>query len=449
MKISKYTFFFDVDTDPREFYIYSTLSNALIEIDEDSYLYLSAAQKSKSEIDLSEIDDELYGILTLKRFIVENDIDSFLHYKSILTAQRQNKSSMHLTIAPTMDCCFECHYCFEKYKGKNYMSEDVMDSIIKRFNLMNPQPEIGRLTWFGGEPLMALTQMEQFYDKLVTGYKKPRDSNVITTGFHINEEAIRVMKYVGVSQVQITLDGLKDTHNGIKYTENCNDAFGKVMDNCELLFRTSDIHVVFRVNVTKQNASEYVELYHYLINRFRQYKRFGVGPGIVMDRGACSSNADISSFFSMAEATKFVLELYNKYNIHTPSLHYPSRFFTECAIRNEVAMSFDPEGYAYKCWEVIGNKEYAVGKLDKDGKMVDINQIVLNRQLYGADPIDDKVCSACRYLPICNGGCPIQRIQNVFEERKNCNCTLYKGHMEDFLKIHLKLKKAGVRNKRD
>ena len=447
MKISKYTFLFDVDK--TEYYIYNTLSNALIEIDEDSYRYLSDANKNKTEITASEIDEEIYDVLVRKKFIVENDIDSFLFYKSNLTRQRAGKSNMHLTIAPTMDCCFDCHYCFEKYKGKNYMSEEVMDSIIKRFNLMKPQPEIGKLTWFGGEPLMALVQMEQFYDKLVAGYKKPFSSNVITTGFHIDEEAIRVMKHVGVSQVQITLDGLKDTHNGVKYTEDCDDAFSKVMDNCEFLFKTSDMHVVFRVNVTKQNAHEYVKLYNYLVNRFKQYKRFGVGPGIVMDRGACSPDIDRSSFFTMAEASEFVLDLYNKYNIHTPFLRYPSRFFSECAIRNEVAMSFDPEGYAYKCWEVIGNKEYAIGKLDKDGKLVDINQIVLNRQLYGADPIDDKVCSACRYLPVCNGGCPIQRIQNVFENGKNCNCTFYKGHMEDFLKIHLKLRKSGVQNKRD
>ena len=38
MKISKYTFLFDIDN--IEYYIYSTLSNALVEIDEESYLFL-------------------------------------------------------------------------------------------------------------------------------------------------------------------------------------------------------------------------------------------------------------------------------------------------------------------------------------------------------------------------------------------------------------------------
>lgn len=95
-----------------------------------------------------------------------------------------------------------------------------------------------------------------------------------------------------------------------------------------------------------------------------------------------------------------------------------------------------------KCWEVIGNKEYAIGKLDKDGILANINEKILNRQLYGADTFEDPVCSKCKYLPICNGGCPIQRIQNKFEKAHNDCCTPYKGFTPDFLKIHIARKKA-------
>lgn len=112
-----------------------------------------------------------------------------------------------------------------------------------------------------------------------------------------------------------------------------------------------------------------------------------------------------------------------------------------------MSISFDPEGYAYKCWEVIGNKKYAIGKLNTNGRMEYINEIIMNRHLYGADPLEDSTCSACKYLPVCNGGCPIQRIENVFEKKKNCCCTFYKGYMEEFLKIHLKLLKLGFENK--
>lgn len=444
MKISKYTFLFDNDN--TEFYIYSTLSNALVEIDEESYRFLSKAKKEKLNIVPSEIDDELYDVLVQKKFITENDIDSFLFYKSIVTRQRANQSHMHLTLAPTMDCCFRCHYCFEEYKEKNYMSEETMDSIIKYLNSLPSKPEL-KLTWFGGEPLMAPSQMEQFYKKLVSGYKKPTNSNIITTGFHIDEDVIKIMKNIGVGQVQITLDGQKDTHNKVKNTPGCPDVFNKVLDNVELLLSTSDIHVVFRINLTTRNSNEYVELYNYLINRYKGFRKKGISPGFVMDRGACDS-PDRNLFFTPKKASQFVLDLYNHHHIQTPFLRYPSRFFTECAIKNVMSMSFDPDGYAYKCWEIIGNKKYAIGQLNKDGQLNNINQTIYNRHLYGADPLEDPICSNCQYLPICNGGCPIQRIQNIFEGRKNNYCTFHKGNMKKFLKIHLKLKEREEINKR-
>lgn len=210
---------------------------------------------------------------------------------------------------------------------------------------------------------------------------------------------------------------------------------------------TTDIHVVFRVNLTKLNDHEYVFLHKYLMERFKTIKHKGILPAFVMDRGCSICREDDNSiFFNPDDVAHFVMKLYNKYKIHSSFLHYPSNFFNECAIRNRIAVSFDPEGYAYKCWEVIGNKEYAIGKLDDTGRLSAINEVVLNRQLYGADTIDDSTCSTCRYLPICHGGYPIQRIENMFEGKKNCCCTFWKGHLPELLKIHLKLKKEGFKN---
>lgn len=160
MKVSKYTFLFDMDS--VKFYIYNTLSNALIEIDEDSYQYLIEAKKVRSSVVTTKIGNKLYELLVERKFIVENDLDSYLFYKSIVIKQRACNSHMHLTIAPTMDCCFTCHYCFEKYKTKKYLSEDVMDNIIGYLKSLDSKPDF-KLTWFGGEPLMALSKIENFY----------------------------------------------------------------------------------------------------------------------------------------------------------------------------------------------------------------------------------------------------------------------------------------------
>lgn len=440
MKLSRYTFLFDVDS--KEFYAYNTLSNALIEVDGESYSLLRT-MKEHGTVVAEDFDKELWDALCDNTILTESDEDDYLKYKAYIMRLRSQRTYMHLTLAPTMDCCFRCHYCFEKYKEKNYMAPEVMDAIVKYVTSF-PEPENIKITWFGGEPLMAASQMEVFYDKLAAVWTKPLSSNIITTGYHIDEETVRVMKKVGITSAQITLDGLKEMHNKVKYLPSGEDVFEKVLGNIELINDLApEIGIAIRVNLTRENAHEYVELYKLYNERFKGRKNIGIAPAFVLDRGAsnCDPCEKEQVLFRHKERSAYILYLAHK-GIDSPYIRYPQRAFTECAIRNDMAIAFDPEGYAYKCWELIGNKKYAIGKLNETGILTDINEKILNRQLFGADAIDDPVCSQCSYLPVCSGGCPIQRIENKYENGHNDNCTFYKGYLADFLKIHIARKNA-------
>jgi uncharacterized protein len=244
--------------------------------------------------------------------------------------------------------------------------------------------------------------------------------------------------------MQITLDGNSETHNKVKYMEGCPDVFSKIIQNIDLLVESApEIHIVIRVNLTKKNAGEYVELYRFLAKRYKG-KKLGIAPAFVNDRG-CSRGENPNLFFTHKECSEFILDLFNNHKIHSPLIRYPSRFFLECAIRNRTSMSIDPEGYVYKCWEIIGNKKYAIGKLE-DGKIRNVNYTMYNRQRFGADIFDDQTCSKCAYLPVCSGGCPIHRIENKFENGKNELCCILKGYLPEFLEAHLKMKKVGYSN---
>ena len=440
MKISKYTFFFNIDG--KEYYTYNTLSNSLLEIDEESYSIFQNHKTGIQELSSEKVDKELWDVLCENNILTDSDEDDYLKYKAIIMRQRSQRASMHLTLAPTMDCCFRCHYCFEKYKEKKYMTPEIMDQIIK-YVTSYPELKNIKITWFGGEPLMAVPQIEEFYDKFRDIWQEPFISNIITTGYHIDKESIRVMQKVGISSVQITLDGMKETHNKVKHLPSGEDVFERILSNIELLNDSApEINITIRVNLTLENKEEYIPLHKLCLTRFYGRSNITISPAFVLDRGTgdiCRSNNNI--FFGHIERSKFILNL-AKNGINSVFVRYPEPFFNECAIRNEMAIAFDPEGYAYKCWEVIGNKEYAIGKLNDDGILTDINQTILNRQLYGADTFDDPICSQCKYLPICNGGCPIQRIENKFEGGHNDCCSHYKGFMPDFLKIHIARKKA-------
>lgn len=430
---SRYTFFVNSND---KFYLYNSLSNALIEVDNELYVLLEKLKKNHSFFTPSIDTESLFIDLKKDYFVTYNDEDDFLIYKSIIHSLRFQNSSMHLTLVPTMDCCFSCSYCFEKSKSKTHMSESVMDSIIL-FLSQQKQVKYLRLTWFGGEPLMAIDEIDMFYSKLEPLLENfSFSSNIITTGYHLNEHAISVLKKAKVTSAQITLDGNKDSHNKVKYLKECDDVFSKVLDNIQLATRLyPELEIVVRVNLTKDNADEYSELQRYILTRF-EGKKVSVAPAIVLDRNGCSV-AD--NLFSISEYSDFILNL-SKCNIDSPQIRYPKNSIRECAIRNKNAVAFDADGNFYKCWEHVGNPNYVVGKIENSGNVTISNPTLLNRQCFGADHLEDEKCRSCSYLPLCNGGCPIQRIENKFENKNNINCTFYKGVLDKYILEHIKRK---------
>lgn len=447
MKISRYTFILDSN---ERYYLYNSLSNALVEVDHETYSFLKEHEAGGMPVDESSIDKTLWQMLTEKRFLCETQEDELLFYKASVQSLREQRDFMHLTVVPTMDCCFRCFYCFEHTKNRKYMSEEVMDSIVQYVKSL---PELKRmlLTWFGGEPLMAQPLISQFFRKLRASFDGDIQSDIITTGYHIDRNTVDLFRETGISSVQITLDGCKESHNKIKYTDGCSDVYSKTIENSKMLADAlPDINIVFRVNITKENAGEYPEVFKTLFSIF-EGKRISVCPAIVKNSvPPCDGNKDKGSdsiYFTNTEFTDYIIDLLYKFGIHTPFIRYPGNQLCECAIRDKMAMAFDPEGYAYKCWEKIGDTRYAIGKLDGKGNLSELNITELNRELYGADPLSSPVCTRCKYLPICNGGCPIDRIQNEFEGYTNELCAYYKGRIKEFMEAHIKLREAGYNNR--
>ena len=55
-------------------------------------------------------------------------------------------------------------------------------------------------------------------------------------------------------------------------------------------------------------------------------------------------------------------------------------------------------------------------------------QIISSYMLY--DPTEDEKCGACRFMPICMGGCPHSRIE------KNQSCEQYRYDLSEYLQAY-------------
>lgn len=442
MKVSMYSFLFEIED---RFYVYNTLSNALIEIDGDLFILLQTSKNNHMAINKTDLDsDGLFQVLKDNRIVTADDRDEFLLFKSIILSGR-SADILNLTIAPTMDCNYSCSYCFESCKRSVYMTEDVMEAIT-RFIEQHENTKDIHVVWFGGEPLMGIDQIKMLYRKLSKIPSKNYSYSMITNGFLISLNVIRLFKEMGLQYLQITLDGLKESHNKVKFTETCDDTFTKTIENIDLLVSSApEIRVVVRVNMNKGNFEEFVELYGYITERYKDFPQVSIYPAFVT-ASSFESNEIQSILFTRQEKSRFIRDLYNEKGIMTYLCQYPNSTFMECSTRNKKTYAIDPEGYLYKCWEIIGDQKYAIGKLSVDGGIETVDWTILNRYLYGSDPLDDKICTKCPYLPICFGGCPHKRIENEYIGKRYDICTHLKGTLKEFVKIHLMSKASEKMN---
>lgn len=101
-----------------------------------------------------------------------------------------------------------------------------------------------------------------------------------------------------------------------------------------------------------------------------------------------------------------------------------------CMFRQPFSLNVDSEGYMYHCMEQFGNPRYRIGNI-KD-KSINFSRLV--QGMFTKDPFDDPECRECKVLPICGGGCPMDRLRYTKTKRKSPNyCSIYREHVEQLM----------------
>ena len=422
MKISKYT---RLICDKDRYFVYNSLSNFFGQIEEELYTLLS--QKENNHLSADELNTESVEILMKKNIITENDDDDILKYAAVIKGRRNIANSLHLTIAPTMDCNFSCPYCFEtKEKGK--MDDATIKNIIEFVKNQSHVNAI-RITWFGGEPLLYPDVVEKISEGLAAACTIPVSAKIITNGYFLNEKNIALLEKAKVNAIQLTIDGLPETHNKIKFTKTDNNTFETVLNNIDTFSKlNSSVTLAVRVNIDKNNQQEFYKLHAFFADRYRHHKNIFLVPAFITatTKKPCKDSCLISNVEKFSIFKDFA-QIMNKTN-----MIYPNNSIHECAARNSTTWAIAPNGDLYKCWEIIGNRKYKIGELTEEGvKITDHKQY--NRYLYGADPFEDTSCNQCYSLPICGGGCPHKRIENKFNNQDYDLCTHFKENIDDYL----------------
>ena len=428
MKLSLYSFLL---SNKRGYYLFSTLFFSILQLDEKTFRFLQDCKTKGKDITASCIGEDLLYVLSENGFLSQSPEDEFKKFCKIWQDSRKDERDMHLTILPTLNCCFSCTYCFEKKKQSGFLSEVVMDSVIDY--ILRKKPDSLHITWFGGEPLLAIKQIETFTNKLDASFEGEYTSDIITTGFPVTGRVVDILKTSHIKEIQITIDGSKENHNRVKNTKDCSDTFTRVFNNIELITTSiPEIRCSIRVNVTRDNIADVPSLYSLVNERFVG-KNVWLSPALVTENGVICSE----QLFSSDEFRTISKRWWEQYRIPSKWIYAFDR--AECAIRKPSSLVVIPDGSVCRCWEVARENDYNIGKLTKGGYVLFAsNNTSFTKHLSKCDPFLNETCSKCAYLPICFGGCPIKSIKHIqVSGDYSPICTSYKDHLEEWLELYL------------
>lgn len=431
MNISRYTYLFKSTKNGN--LIYNARTNSFAELSDSMFERLEIIRSSPERINELFTQDDLDILSKTKILVKENEDDDYvmmekLHY--FMSAFSPNY--LNLTIAPTTDCNFRCPYCYEENKAKKFITTEVEDAIVN-FIIKHEKVDQISLTWYGGEPLLTFQSIKSLYEKMskIEG-KKIIHHSIITNGYLMDKEKCSYFKEHKLNLIQFTLDGCRETHNKIRLHKNKDiTTYDRIVENIELCAEQlpeTDINI--RVHVDENRLEEYAKVHGEMKVLCEKYHNIHLTPGFITDY---ERNCEL---INRQQRGQFFMDLYHKYNIDVQ--FYPRHEIGGCGATCLNSYVIGPEGELYKCWVDVGKTERIVGSV-VDMKLY--NEYLMANYLVNANMYDDAECQKCMMLPICDGGCPIRRLNNKKKGLNENLCTSRKDFLQQYLETHYEIKK--------
>ena len=398
MKVSKYNFYFHFE---KEYYIFNSWKGSLLKLEKTKI-----EQIKNGIFDL--FNDNETNLLLENGIITEQNEYKEILKENALSVKKRSDKVFSITILPTLNCNASCLYCFETGCIKTDMTYETIEKVSK-FIKDNSKQRMVKITWFGGEPLLATNVIS----KISMNLKKwgiPFSSSMITNGFFIDKYLKEAINNWNLKRIQVTIDGLHSQYEDIKKMGA--GSFEKVMSNIETAIENKII-VSVRVNFDSSNVLDYKSIIEYL------YKRFKNSINIYF-HDIVGKNYKAPYEMKTNPLVPILEELIKYGYAKTLKDLRIDRCYQACSINVDDFFNVAPDGTLTKC-------EHYVGKTS----VLDCGTIECVSQKEKRFTTKLK-CSECKMFPICSGGCWANNY-----ERPYSGCHRLKGSLEKVLKIYL------------
>lgn len=394
MKDSKYNTFFEYN---HKIIGYNTLYNTCLTLTPEVYGLL----KEKFFLNLSMAalySEKINNLLSDNKFIIDENIDESSIIDDILKRSKGDKSLLYIIINPTLNCNFNCWYCYETHVRKSKISAATIQSIIKYIKIefdTNSELKNIRIDWFGGEPLMYKDIIYTFLSDLQEITKNSNVnvvSNFTTNGYLITEKFLDFCQEHHVKRFQITLDGNRMSHNKVKFLKGNHNTYDQILQNIKLCLKKG-FEVSVRYNISQKTKIIYQEIisdFSGLAKNEIQNLRFSIH--------AVWQDSDKLEVLTKVDEIVSKLREHN-YICVTPD-SCPNTIFNPCYAdkKNQFIVNYDAR--VFKCTA----RNFSTSP--NEGILLENGTIQWLRKELEKEYIQNSTgCLSCSIFPICNRGC--------------------------------------------
>lgn len=301
----------------------------------------------------------------------------------------------HLRLLVTNCCNFNCTYCFADQGSyglsQRTMTRDIAKAAIDYF--FRKYDRIGQVSFFGGEPLLAIEIIEYVCSYISSAYKSKIPAySLVTNGYLLNHETVKILKRYNIAVI-VSHDGPEVVHDQQRRLNNGGHTFSRVDEN--LIRYRNDFNFGIEATYTSNHEKEHISREN-LSEYFRS--RYGITRVSINDVGIESDALRYLETAGSGELYQLV-DFFQTEGIHITDFVYQLmvKYLTGnyCEVFCDAGIhqfAVDMDGNIYPCHRFVGKPEYILATVEGGCTEIEFSACATKKE---------EPCASCKYKLFC------------------------------------------------
>lgn len=367
--------------------------------------------------------------------LVSASTDEKEEWKTQYLSSKQDYSFLDLTIVLTLQCQFDCVYCFEGEKSESILTQETSEAIKLFVEEHAEKIKVLHITWFGGEPLLGFERIQElstFFIHFCKQHGIKYCADITTNGYALTKErCVTLIHELQIKRYIITVDGTADTHNKRRPLQNGKGTFNKIWNNINYLIE-NEADVTIRMTIDKNNVKDIKPLIDY-IGKSLLAGKVGLTFVRTIDYSFTPENIR-KTLYTKKEFASIEMELIRYANQKGLLRFQPPRPCPTggCIRKGDIVIG--TQGEIYKCLDTIGQKQWITAHISNVELSIKKDWY---QQWLNWEPSKSVNCTNCKLQPLCNGGCPHNALFTDKKHGSQDQCPDWKHNYQEIIKEYV------------